>query len=391
MPGHSHGAGMQVPADCFDHCPDRHGTDSLKWERWAGRDVLPLWVADMDVVSPPAVLEALHRRIDHGVFGYTIESARLRATACAWLERRHDWSVTPESLVFVPGVVSGFNQFIRAIGQVGDGHLVHVPAYPPLLQAPGLHGQRLQRVPLTEGADGFSPTAEALAAATDERTRSLLLCSPHNPTGRVFTSDELALCVEHCRRHNLWICSDEIWADLVLDGVHVPFARFCTERAPDLLARTVTLMAPSKTFNIAGLGCALAIIPDADLRRRFIAAGHGLVPHVPLTGLVAAEAAWSQGDAWLDGLLDHLRGNRALVMDACVGLPQMRVHVPQATYLAWCDARSLGLDPAAVLLAHGLGLSEGRDFGASGWLRLNFGCPRDRLREALVRLTAAVI
>jgi cystathionine beta-lyase len=182
----------------------------MKWERWAGRDVLPLWVADMDVAAPPAVLAALRARLDHPVLGYTLTPPSFTAAACGFLARRFGWTVPPEAIVPLPGVVTGFNQFVRAIGAPGDGHLCPLPVYPPLIAAPGRHGQRLQAVGLRETASGFALDPEALAAATDAGSRGLLLCSPHNPTGRVWRDDELALLAGHCRRHDLWVCSDEI-------------------------------------------------------------------------------------------------------------------------------------------------------------------------------------
>ncbi len=370
----------------FDHCPDRRGTGSMKWQRWAGQEVIPAWVADMDALAPATVLEALRARIEHGVLGYSVPQRSFAESACAWLATRHGWTVEPDAIVPLPGVVTGFNMFCRAIGAPGDGHLCPIPCYPPFLSAPGNQGQRLLRVDLAQEASGWRLDQAALDAATDATTRSLLFCHPHNPTGRVWTDAELAAWAEHCRRHDLWVLSDEIWADLVLDGRHRPFV--CA--APDLAARTVTLYAPSKTFNLPGLCCAIAIIPDADLRKRFRAAGAGIVPSAEGLGMLGAETAWRTGGPWLDALLDHLRRNRDLVRATLARLPRLKWQPGQATYLAWIDAQQSGVaDPAAHAVAHGVGLSDGRDFAAPGWLRLNFGCPRATLETALERLARA--
>ena len=370
----------------FDTCPDRTGTASMKWERWAGRDVIPMWVADMDVRAPEVALDVLRRRMEQGILGYGIEPAGLRASCVGWLARRHGWTINPEWLVFLPGVVSGFNVFIRAFGEPAAAHLCPTPAYPPFFPAPGLHGQRFVPVPLQEDASGFRLDAEVLRGAADDTATSILLCQPQNPTGRILDDAELEAVAEISRRHDLWICSDEIWADLILDGRHRPFAL----AAPDLAARTVTLLAPSKTFNVPGLDCAVAVIPDATARQRFMRAKQGLVTYANPLGMLAAEAVWNGGDAWLEALLIHLRRNRDLVGATMATLPALRWHPPQATYLAWIDARGCGhADPHAHAVAHGLGLSDGRDFGAPGWLRMNFACPLPRLKEGLRRLRAA--
>jgi cystathionine beta-lyase len=370
----------------FDSCPDRRGTGSEKWERWPDRDVIPMWVADMDCRSPDEVLSALRGRLEHGVMGYPAYDHAVHDALADWLARRHGWTIDPAWVVPLPGVVVGINHFLAAIGAAGDGHLCPTPVYPPFRYAPQQHGQRLLAVPLAEGARGFRLEAAALAAATDERTRSVLLCQPQNPSGRVLDEGELAAVAEHARRHDLWVLSDEIWADLVLDGRHRPFAL----AAPDLAAHTATLLAPSKTFNIPGLSAAAAVIPDRALRKRFSEAGRGLTPHVGLLGIAGAVAAWRSDGSWVDALLAHLRRNREFVGQTMARLPRLRWHPPQATYLAWIDARGAGVEnPTAHAVEHGLGLSDGHAFGAPGWLRLNFGCPRSTLEEGLARLERA--
>lgn len=374
----------------FDGCPDRAGTSSEKWERWAGQDVIPAWVADMDFRSPQPVVDALAARTAHGVFGYTLVPPELAAALAAHLATRQGWHIDPAWVVVIPGMVVGLNLAARAVGQAGDEILVLTPIYPPFLTSPGDQDRRMVAVPLAETPDGWRIDADALERATTPRTRALWLCSPHNPTGRVFTRDELRLIADHCERHDLVLVSDEAHGDLVLDAAtpHLPTATL----GDAVAARTITLLAPSKTWNLPGLGCAFAIIPDEMVRRRFKAAGRGLVPHVTLFGLTAAQAAYQHGGPWLDRLCSYLRGNRDLIAESIARIPTLRWHPPQATSLAWIDARGAGPgDPAERLEKAGVGISDGRLFAGRGWFRLNFGCPRARLREILARMERAFV
>jgi len=374
----------------FDRPVERRGTDSQKWLRYAGRDVLPLWVADMDFLSPPAVLEALHDRVAHGVFGYGHPQPELEAAACADLQRNFGWQVDPQWLVWLPGLVSGLSVCCRAVGAPGDGVGVLTPIYPPFLKVPGLMDRTLETVPLAGDNDtGWRMEVRRLERGLSERARLLLLCHPHNPVGRLWSEPELRQLADLCLERRLVICSDEIHNGLILerDRRHVPLAML----GPEVAARTVTLVAPSKTYNIAGLGCALAVISDPDLRRRFRRAAAGIVPHPNVLGMAAATAAYAHGRPWLESLLDYLRANRDFLAARVADLPGVTMAPVEATYLAWLDVRSLGLDhPHAHFLAHGVGLSDGRDFGAEGYLRLNFGCRRELLAEACQRIEAAV-
>jgi len=373
----------------FDRVPARIGgpvDDSVKWNRYAGRDVLPLWVADMDFPAPPAVIEALHRRVDHGIFGYAAPGPQLTAAVVDHLQCRYGWWIDPAWLVWLPGLVTGLNVACRAVE--GDV-LTATPVYPPFLSAPQLSGRSLSTASLIEHDGRWTWDWNAMAAAVSPTTRLLLLCHPHNPVGRAWDDEELEALSGFCRRHDLIVCSDEIHCDLILDAgrPHRPLATL----AADIAGRSITLMAPSKTFNVPGLGCAFAVIPDAALRRRFLRAMNGIVPHVNALGLVACEAALRDGAAWHAALLQVLRRNRDRVEAAVAALPGIRMTHVEATYLAWIDVRRLGLaDPHGHFEAHGLGLSDGADFGTPGWLRLNFGCPAAILDEALKRLAAAV-
>lgn len=369
----------------FDEPVDRRHTASDKWDRFRDRDVLPMWVADMDFRAPPPVLDALHARVEHGVFGYTNPPDELVDVAIDMLARSYGWRVDPEWLVWLPGLVPGLHLAAAAVGEPGDAVATFTPIYPPFLAAPRRAGRERIDVPLADAAGSID--FDALAAAVTPRTRMLLLCHPQNPTGRVYRRAELQALAEFCERHDLVLCSDEIHCALVLEpGVdHEPAATLGT----DVARRTITLVAPSKTYNVAGLGCSLAVIPDPALRRRFQAARAGFVPGVNTLGFTAALAAWRDCAEWHRALIEYLRGNRDRVAAAVDAHPRLSMVTPEATYLAWLDARGLGSDdPAAAAEAAGIGLSDGAAFGAPGFLRLNYGCPRATLDEGLRRLAA---
>ena len=373
----------------FDRPVDRRGTASQKWDKYAGRDIIPMWVADMDFAAPAPVLEALHARIDHGVLGYTHAPESLLETVLQTLAQQYDWRVQPEWIVWLPGLVTGINVACRAVGREGDGVISAVPVYPPFLSAPGLARRTLETVPLKPAGQSWHLDLDALEACLTPQTRLLLLCSPHNPVGRVFRRRELEALAALCARHDVVICSDEIHCDLILaPGLrHVPTAAVGAEA----LQRCITLMAPSKTFNIPGLGCSFAVIADEGLRRRFRKAKAGIVPHVNLMGYAAAEAAYRYAWPWQEALRDYLRGNRDLVFETVSRMAPLQTWLPEATYLAWIDARGLDHDdPAGFFEAAGVGLSDGGDFGAPGFLRLNFGCRRALLQEGLERMEQAL-
>ncbi len=370
----------------FDRVPDLAGGDSVKWNRYAGRDILPLWVADMDFPAPPPVLTALQARVAQGHFGYAEPRPALIEAVRDHLRRHYDWRIEDDWLVWLPGLVSGLNVACRA---VEGGILTATPVYPPFLSAPRLSGRPLGCVPLRCDAGHWTWDFAALEAAIRPDSRLFLLCHPHNPVGRAWDDDELAALAGFARRHDLIVCADEIHCGLILDTHrrHRPWATLNADAA----RRSITLMAPSKTYNIPGLGCAFAVIPEAALRRRFQRAMQGIVPHVNALGLAACEAAYRECDDWRAALLDYLRGNRARVQTAVAAMPGLAMGPVEATYLAWIDARGLSRDdPAAFFEAAGVGLSDGTDFGLPGWLRLNFGCPRATLEAALARMRTAL-
>jgi cystathionine beta-lyase len=374
----------------FDTPVERRRTDSLKWAKYADQDILPLWVADTDFRSPEAVVNALRNRAAHGVFGYGNPPAGLVDTVAEFCAQEWGWTVEPEWLVWLPGLVSGINVTCRAVGQAGDGVAALTPVYPPFLKAPALMERTLVTIPLAgDNRAGWTVDARRLKAGLSDNCSLLLWCHPHNPVGRSWRREELEAVAESCLESRTVICSDEIHNQLILTpGVkHVPMATLGAEVA----ARTITLLAPSKAFNVAGLGCSLAVIPDERLRRRFGRAMAGIVLSVNVMGFVAALAAWRDSTGWLAAQNDYLRGNRDFLAGRVGDLKGITMASVEATYLAWLDVQELGLaDPVAHFEAHGLGFSDGCQFAGPGYVRLNFGCTRATLQLACERLATAV-
>lgn len=378
----------------FDTPIDRAGTDSQKWQKYAGRDILPLWVADMDFHSSPAIIEALQRRVAHGVFGY---ARPVKATVDAVinaLAQRYGWTIDASWIVWLPGLVCGLNVTAQAFAQPSDEVLTLTPVYPPFMTAPKNSARASVQTPwvLVDGA--WTIDWAALERAVTPRTKLFYLCNPHNPLARVWRRAELLQLAEFCVKHRLVLCSDEIHCDLILDQTlpHIPTASLSSEIA----ARTVTLMAPSKTYNVPGLGTSFAIISDPALRTQFVRATAGIVAEVTSLGFTACEAAYRDSEPWRQALLEYLRGNRDFMLEFFAReLPGVRVEAPiEATYLAWLNVESFGLsDPIAHLEKHGVGLSDGAFFGSpkGRHVRINFGCPRATLTEALRRMKTALL
>lgn len=375
----------------FSSLLSRHGTDSQKWQKYRGRDVLPMWVADMDFHAPPEVVAALERRAREGVFGYSRPVDSTTDAVLEYLERSFGWRVAADWLVWLPGLVPGINLACRAVGQRGDAVHTATPVYPPFLTAPANSERQCQAVPLRLDGGRWTFDLEAMERALTPQTRVFLLCHPHNPVARVWRRAELEAIVQFCLRHGLVLCTDEVHCDLILDADlrHTPAALI----DPALAARSITLHSPSKTYNVAGLACAYAIIPDASLRTAFRHAGNGMLGEVNNFGYVACEAAYRYGEPWRRALIERLRANRALLLGAIAAgeLPGVNATPIEATYLAWLDVASLELkDPVRFFEDAGVGLSGGAAFGDRRYVRLNFGCPEELLREALKRMSAAL-
>ena len=380
----------------FDSVPDRQGSDSQKWQKYAGRDILPMWVADMDFKSPPAIIEALHRRVEHGIFGYARPVKSTVEAVVEAMQQRYGWKIDPTWVVWLPGLVVGLNVTAQAFAQPGEEVLTLSPVYPPFMSAPKNSSRKSTAVPWVQSAVGggrWEIDWDALERAVTPQTRLFYLCNPHNPLARVWRRGELVRLAEFCERHNLILCSDEIHCDLILEPSlpHVPTALL----SPEIAARTITLMAPSKTYNVPGLGTSIAIIPDSMRRARFVRASAGIVAEVTTLGFAACEAAYRDSEPWRLALISYLRGNRDFLLDAIAReLPGIRVEAPvEATYLLWLNVTGLKREhPAAHFEQHGVGLSDGTMFGApkGSHVRLNFGCPRATLVEAIRRMKTAL-
>ena len=373
----------------FDTPIDRSGTASVKWNKYGSRDIIPMWVADMDFACAPAVVEALRKRVDHPIYGYSEPTPGLVDATIGHLQNEYSWKVERDWIVWLPGLVVGLNVVCRAFGREGADVLTAVPIYPPFLSAPENSARNAVRVQMIESNGVWHWDMAALERAITPSSRLLLLCNPHNPVGRVFSRGELQEIADACVRHNLVLCSDEIHNGLILDAEkrHIPVASL----GEDVAQRTVTLMSASKTFNLPALGCAYAIAANPELRSKLRKAMAGIVHHVGLMGHVATEAAYRNGKEWQLALLDYLRGNRDLVEREIPKMAGLRVWHAEATYLSWVDARELRTDdPLKFFNDAGIGLYDGALFGTRGFLRLNFACPRPLLEKALERMAVAV-
>lgn len=377
----------------FDRIIDRRQTESIKWHFFE-EDVLPMWVADMDFPVAPEIVAALQERVEHGIFGYPGDLPGLKDAILDWLEERYAWKVPAEHLVFFPGVVVGFNLMAHAVCAHQAGVLVQTPVYPPFLQVGENAGVPLMEAPLyPDEKRNYQIDFDRFEQVARQHPAMFLMCNPHNPVGRVFTRAELEQLADICLQYNLVICSDEIHCDLVYSGHrHMPIASLDA----DIADRTITLMAPSKTFNIPGLEFSFAVISNSELRKKVKQARRGLVGGVNLMGMVAARAAYQHGQAWLDALLAYLEANRNwLVQTVEKCLPGVYMPIPQATYLAWLDCRAAELDEDACAFFNRearVGLNDGRTFGTGGegHVRLNFGCPRELLVQGIEQMAAAL-
>ncbi|WNQ10478.1 MalY/PatB family protein [Paenibacillus aurantius] len=385
----------------FDNPINRKLTASEKWDQAASlfgaSDILPMWVADMDFAAPEPVLKALHSRVDHGVLGYTYPTDSYKASLAGWMRTRHGYPVEPEWIQHCPGVVPAMGLIVQAFTEPGDAVVVQSPVYPPFFKVVDGHGRRVALNPLKLGEDGgytmdFEDLEKQLSGGD---IRMFLLCSPHNPVGRVWSREELTRLEELLSRYNVLVVSDEIHADLVHEpGSHIPYPSLSADAA----SRTFLCTAPSKTFNIAGLNTANIIIPNAGLRNRFRKEiQRFFLGSITPLGMAAAEAAYREGSEWLDALLPYVKGNLDYIR-GYVGehLPEISVNIPQGTYLLWMDFRRLGMNDRelARFLADkaGLGLNAGTAFGpgGEGFMRLNAGCPRSMVEEAMRRLHKAM-
>ena len=372
----------------FDEGIDRRHSDSSKWNKF-GDEVLPMWVADMDFRSPPCILDALHQRVEHGVFGYGVRPQELIEVVIERMASRYQWQIKPEWIVILPGVVAGLNLSVRAFTSPNESTIAPTPIYPPFRKSSAFAQRPQLNAPLRLENGRWVIDLPSLEPLLTGKEKLLMLCNPQNPGGTVYRRDELQQQLEFAQRHDLIVCSDEIHGDLLLepDAKHIPFATL----SADAEQRSITLLSPSKTFNIAGLGASLAIIPDPKLRKQFNTTRDGIVPSVDVLALTAATAAWRDGESWLQELLPYLRCNRDRLVSAINNMPGLTMATPQATYLGWVDATALPVDnPTLFFQKAGLGFSPGTDFGEAKFVRINFGCTSANLEEAIKRMKAAV-
>jgi len=384
----------------FDNIIDRRNSNSIKWIAYP-EDVLPMWVADMDFRVPEPITKALHTAVEHGVFGYEMASPALLRSVADRMKTLYNWDVDVKSVVPVTGLVSGFYAAAGALCQPGDGYLIQTPVYMPfnyIQKNLGFIRQEAQLVQLNNGQriryeiewDGF----EKAFNSDGSKTKMFLLCNPHNPSGQVYSREDLSRMADLCLKNDTVIVSDEIHSELLLgESKHTPIATL----SPEIAERSITLIAPSKTFNIAGLFCGFAIIPNAELREKFVKTVERMTLHVSSLAQVSAQAAFSgECEEWLHELRAYLTDNR----DFLVGyveknLPGVRITIPEATYLAWLDCSELvksgkiqGNPYEFFLKKAKVALNDGATFGSGGkdFVRLNFGCPRDLLKDGLERI-----
>lgn len=372
----------------FDTVIPRIDTQSDKWSRYS-KDVIPLWVADMDFPSPDVIRDAISKRLEHGIFGYTSASKSLFNSIQTHLKTHYLWNIDEPSIVYLPGLVCALHLGVRTFSNKEDSIVVPGPVYYHLTKAAELSDRKLIHVDMEQDEhQRWLPNFEALeTACSNKSSRMLLLCNPHNPGGTVYSKTELERIHKIAQANDLIVLSDEIHCDLILDEVdHIPFASL----NEDAKNRTVTLMAPSKTFNIAGLGFAFAIIENTKLKNQFNKEKSGIIPSPNLLGLVAAQAAYEKGHEWHKNLLAYLKDNRDFVRAKLKNTP-IKFGSLEATYLEWLDVSELQLDdPYRFFIEAGVGLSDGKDFGNPQFLRLNFGCPRPLLEEALNKMLEAI-
>lgn len=382
----------------FNEIIPREGTNCIKYDarEWLFKtnDVLPLWVADTDFRTPDFIAEAIKKRAEHEIYGYTFKPDSYFDAVIGWMKRQHNWTIEKEWISSSPGVVAGLTLAIETFSKPGDGVIVQPPVYFPFFESVKGTKRKMVENPLKIENSRYTLDFEDLRSKIDKNTRLLLLCNPQNPGGMVWTQNELEKLAEICLENNIIVISDEIHSDLVFTGNrHIPFATLSEETAKN----SVICMAPSKTFNVAGLASSLVIIPDKTKKARYERAlnvGHLGMGNI--FGSVALEAAYSNGDKWLDQLLDYLWENYLFLENFITkNLPKVKVMKPEATYLIWLDFREYGMNDEELMQftveKAKVGLNNGGRFGTGGdgWLRLNIGCPRSVLEEGLTRLKEA--
>lgn len=383
----------------FDKRVDRTNKASYKWDQseklFGRKDILPLWVADMDFEAPKEVVDAITRRAQEGIYGYTVRTQGYYDAIIGWLSRRHNWSIQQDWITSSPGIVPALSLMVLAYSEPGDNIILQSPVYYPFYDVIKMNGRKVVDNPLILEDGYYTINFDLLEQQAQAGARMLLLCSPHNPGGRVWKREELERVGEICLKYNVLVVVDEIHHDLVFAGhKHTPFASLSDSFANG----SITCIAPSKTFNLAGLQAATILIPNEERRRKYNALLKTLSIHMEsFFGLTAIESSYTYGDEWLDQLLEYLEGNLDVLMDFVrTNLPQVEVVKPEGTYLVWMDCTRISNDPNVLkqlmFEKAGVAFSEGSVFGkqGAGYLRINIACPRSLLIEALNKFANAI-
>jgi len=383
----------------FDHIIDRTGTNCVKWDLrsrfFKKTDVTPLWVADMDFETPDFILQSLRKRLDHPVLGYTFRPKEFNKSFQTWALRKYNWDIHPDWIGFSPGVVSAVSLAVMGFTDPGDEIIVQPPVYFPFFKSVEGLNRKLVYNQLKEENSRLCMDYDNLEDIINPKTKMLILCNPHNPGGSAWTTEELYKLAKICSKHNIFVLSDEIHADLIFEpAVHTPFIN----AAQGTGVKTIACLAASKSFNLAGLATSLVVIPDQDIKKRFedllqtVHIGGG-----NLFGAIATMSAYSKGWDWMQQLLNYLKSNRDYLVEFVKKeLPKVRILVPETTYLAWMDFSELGMEDEALnkwmTQDVGLGLNPGTMFGpgGEGFMRINFACPKQQLEDALQRIKACI-
>ncbi len=370
----------------FDELIDRTNTDSFKWDRYKDRDIIPLWVADMDFKAAPPILKALEDVTKQGIIGYWHAPDELADVIVKRLDERHNWKIEKDWIVYLPGLVPGLTLSCMVVGNEGDEIITTVPVYGPFMKAPEAAKKKLVKVQMKLENNRWTLDFDAIRAAITPRTRMFMLCNPYNPAGTVFTKEELQTLADICTEHKIVICSDEIHCDLILDESkkHVSIATLSQETEN----QTITLLSPSKTFNIAGLGCSFAVIPNDEIRTKFANLKYIVEPMPSAYAYQAALAAYRDCDEWHEQLLAYLRKNHDYVLQEMNAIKGFSMQPLEATYLAWIDTRESEIENITEVLENaGVGVSDGGFFfDGKGFIRLNFGTQMRRLEAAIWRM-----
>lgn len=376
---------------CFDLPVSRAKTSSVKWEKYKNSNVIPMWVADMDFSASIPIQKAMQTRVTHPIYGYTAPPPELVSTVCGMLLKKYDWEIDPSWIVWLPGTLPGIAAGCRAFSEQGDEIAFYTPAFSEFFRVVRHSRRNALTIPFARVNERWTFDFDRLRELITPRTRVMLLCSPNNPTGTVFTSDELKELCQICKENEIVILSDEVHAGLVLDPdkKHIPTALTCAEYAEQV----VTLMSPSKTYNLGGVNCAYAIIKSENLRNKFIAEceGFGIMPMASALPFAATLAAYRDSSEWYGNMIEYLWDNFKYIKNRISRMGHIKISPLEATYLAWLDVSALNLpNPVEYFESHGVGMSSGESFGDKNFVRMNFACSRETLKTAIDRIEKAI-